>query len=269
MRASWSAMKRVIALFSIALLAGLTGCERSERISSPSTNASTPAPPTLTAPKATNPTAITTPPVTPPPAATTPPATTPPPIPPPPAPPPPVAEEYAPTATDEVAVISTTKGDMVIQFWPDVAPKTVDNFKKLAKEKFYDGTAFHRIMKGFMIQGGDPKTKDPALKDEYGTGDPGYKIDAEFNERKHVRGVLSMARSASPNSAGSQFFICLGPQSFLDRQYTTFGKVVKGDEVLGAIGDAPVSPSPRGEMSVPNERIEVKSVKIVPFSEVK
>ena len=172
-------------------------------------------------------------------------------------------------ATDEVAVISTTKGDMVVQFWPDVAPKTVDNFKKLAKEKFYDGTAFHRVMKGFMIQGGDPNTKDPTKTAEYGMGGPGYNIDAEFNERKHVRGVLSMARSASPNSAGSQFFVCLGDASFLDRQYTAFGKLVKGEDVLGAIGDMPVHANSRGELSVPNERIEVKTVKIVPFSEVK
>ena len=110
--------------------------------------------------------------------------------------------------TNEVAVIKTAYGDMVVEFWPDVAPKTVENFKKLARSGFYDGTAFHRIIKGFMIQGGDPLTKDPAKQDMWGTGDPGYKIDAEFNERPHVRGVLSMARSRDPNSAGSQFFIC-------------------------------------------------------------
>src|SRR6187401_1647376 len=111
--------------------------------------------------------------------------------------------------TKEVAVFKTSEGEMVAEFWSDVAPKTVENFKKLAKSGFYDGTAFHRIVKGFMIQGGDPLTKDPAAENRYGTGDPGYKIKAEFNDRSHERGVLSMARSSDPDSAGSQFFICL------------------------------------------------------------
>src|SRR5205809_1574409 len=106
--------------------------------------------------------------------------------------------------TNEVAVIKTALGEMVVEFWPDVAPKTVENFKKLAKSGFYDGTAFHRIMKGFMIQGGDPFTKDPSKEALWGQGDPGYKINAEFNARSHQRGVLSMARSNDPNSAGSQ-----------------------------------------------------------------
>src|SRR3954471_14480734 len=128
----------------------------------------------------------------------------------------------------EMAVIKTTAGEMVIQFWPEVAPKTVENFKALAKKGFYDGTAFHRIVKGFMIQGGDPNTKDLAKEDSYGMGDPGYKIKAEFNDRPHVRGVLSMARSRDPNSAGSQFFICLDRAAPLDHQYTAFGKVIKG-----------------------------------------
>src|SRR4030095_9398560 len=105
------------------------------------------------------------------------------------------------TTTDEVAVITTTQGDMVLEFWPDVAPGHVENFKKLAKEGFYDGTAFHRVIKDFMIQGGDPLTKDPTKEAVWGTGDPGYKIDAEFNDRSHARGVLSMARSQDPNSA--------------------------------------------------------------------
>src|SRR5713101_4987031 len=126
--------------------------------------------------------------------------------------------------TNEVAVIKTAMGEMVIEFWPDVAPKTVENFKKLAKQGFYDGTAFHRIIKGFMIQGGDPLTKDESKRASWGTGDPGYKIAAEFNEKSHTRGVLSMARSNDPNSAGSQFFICHGHPTFLDRQYTAFGK---------------------------------------------
>src|SRR6186997_1905072 len=112
-------------------------------------------------------------------------------------------------STDEVAVIKTSEGEMVARFWPDVAPNTVENFKKLAKSGFYDGTAFHRIIKGFMAQGGDPLTKDPSKEAMWGTGDPGYKIKAEFNAKKHERGVLSMARSSDPDSAGSQFFICL------------------------------------------------------------
>jgi len=97
----------------------------------------------------------------------------------------------------EVAVISTTEGDMVLEFWPDVAPKTVENFKTLAKKGFYDGTAFHRIIKGFMIQGGDPNTKDPSKEDSYGTGGPGYSIPAEFNNKSHQFGVISMAVGGS------------------------------------------------------------------------
>src|SRR5213595_4187217 len=125
----------------------------------------------------------------------------------------------------EVAVIKTSEGEMVAEFWPDVAPKTVENFKKLAKSGFYDGTAFHRVIKGFMIQGGDPLTKDESKQSRWGTGDPGYKIKAEFNKKSHERGVLSMARSADPDSAGSQFFICFANVSRLDHQYTTFGKI--------------------------------------------
>src|SRR5919108_803869 len=119
-------------------------------------------------------------------------------------------EEAKPAKSEvkEVAVIKTTEGEMVIEFWSDVAPKTVENFKKLARQGFYDGTAFHRIIKGFMIQGGDPLTRDAANESLWGTGGPGYTINAEFNDRPHVRGVISMARSANPNSAGSQFFIC-------------------------------------------------------------
>src|SRR6185369_8121904 len=116
---------------------------------------------------------------------------------------------------NEVAIIKTTAGDMVIEFWTEVAPQTVENFKKLARQGFYDGTAFHRIVKGFMIQGGDPLTKDATKEAMWGTGDPGYKIDAEFSDKPHVRGVISMARSSNPNSAGSQFFICDGDAKFL------------------------------------------------------
>src|SRR3981081_50138 len=103
----------------------------------------------------------------------------------------------------EVAVIKTSEGEMVAEFWSDVAPKTVENFKKLAKSGFYDGTAFHRVIKGFMIQGGDPKTKDESKQSRWGTGDPGYKIDAEFNKKSHERGVLSTPRPTHPNTTGS------------------------------------------------------------------
>src|SRR4051812_41341953 len=171
--------------------------------------------------------------------------------------------------TNEVAVIKTAYGDMVVEFWPDVAPKTVENFKSLAKKGFYDGTAFHRIVKGFMIQGGDPLTKDPSKEDRWGTGGPGYSVDAEFNDRPHVRGVLSMARSQNPNSAGSQFFICLGDASFLNRQYTAFGKLIKGDDVLTKLGDVETAISGGGEKSKPTSRQGIESIKIVPASQVK
>jgi peptidyl-prolyl cis-trans isomerase B (cyclophilin B) len=180
------------------------------------------------------------------------------------------AEEQKPmNSANEVAVIKTSEGEMVAEFWPDVAPNTVENFKKLARSGFYDGTAFHRIVKGFMIQGGDPLTKDPAKESRYGTGDPGYKIKAEFNDRSHERGVLSMARSSDPNSAGSQFFICLANVSRLDHQYTTFGKIIKGDDVLGKIGDTEVTMSDSGERSKPTKRVMVESIKIVPADSVK
>ena len=180
------------------------------------------------------------------------------------------AEEQKPmNSANEVAVIKTSEGEMVAEFWPEVAPNTVENFKKLARSGFYDGTAFHRIVKGFMIQGGDPLTKDPAKESRYGTGDPGYKIKAEFNDRSHERGVLSMARSSDPDSAGSQFFICLANVSRLDHQYTTFGKLIKGDDVLGKIGDIEVTTSDSGERSKPTKRVTVESIKIVPADSVK
>lgn len=181
------------------------------------------------------------------------------------------SQEKKPMDTNqkEVAVLKTSDGEMVVEFWPEVAPKTVENFKKLAREGFYDGTAFHRIIKGFMIQGGDPNTKDLSKESSYGLGGPGYKIPAEFNDRPHVRGVLSMARTADPNSAGSQFFICLGVASSLDHQYTAFGNVIKGLDVLDKIGSTPVGRSPAGETSKPNSRVTLESVKIVPADSVK
>jgi peptidyl-prolyl cis-trans isomerase B (cyclophilin B) len=164
---------------------------------------------------------------------------------------------------DEVAVLETTKGKMVVEFWTKEAPRTVANFKKLAREGFYDGTGFHRIIKDFMIQGGDPKSKNPKAPD-LGTGDPGYKIDAEFNSRKHVKGVISMARSADPNSAGSQFFIMHGTAPSLDNQYTGFGRLIEGMDVLDDIANSPVVANAQGEPSKPAEWTTLKSVKIVP-----
>jgi peptidyl-prolyl cis-trans isomerase B (cyclophilin B) len=168
------------------------------------------------------------------------------------------------TETNEVAVIKTTEGTMVIEFWPDVAPKTVENFKKLAAKGFYDGTAFHRVIKDFMIQGGDPLTKDPSKEAAWGTGGPGYTIPAEFNDKSHTRGVLSMARSQDPNSAGSQFFICHGNPTFLDHQYTAFGKLIKGDDILEKIATTKTHPPDR-----PDKRIGIESIRIVPADSVK
>lgn len=173
-------------------------------------------------------------------------------------------DEKSPMNAKEVAVIKTTEGEMVIEFWPDVAPKTVENFKTLAKKGFYDGTCFHRVIKGFMIQGGDPNTKDPAKEAQWGMGDPGYKIKAEFNSRSHERGVISMARSNDPDSAGSQFFICHGAPSFLDGKYTAFGKLIKGDDVLEKIATTPTHPQDR-----PDKRMGVESIKIVAADSVK
>ncbi len=175
------------------------------------------------------------------------------------------ARPPVPTTADDtnaVALIKTTAGEMIVEFWPDVAPKTVKNFKTLAASGFYDGTCFHRIIKGFMIQGGDPLTKDPSKEAMWGTGDPGYKIPAEFNDRRHVRGVLSMARGGDPNSAGSQFFICLDPAPMLDNQYTAFGKLLKGEDVLLKIGDTPCVVAGEQAPSKPTVRVGVGSIKL-------
>jgi len=179
-------------------------------------------------------------------------------------------EEKSPmNSSNEVAVIKTSEGDMVVQFWTDAAPKTIENFKKLARQGFYDGTIFHRIVKEFMIQGGDPNSKDPSKEDSYGQGGPGYNLNAEFNDHSHERGVISMARGQDPDSAGSQFFICLGPVHRLDHQYTTFGKLIKGQDVLGKIGEIPVTKNSMGEQSKPTKRVVIESVKIVPADSVK
>lgn len=154
------------------------------------------------------------------------------------------------------AIIETKFGNIELKFFPEVAPNHVNNFIELAKKGFYDGTTFHRVIPGFMIQGGDPLSRDPNRL-RHGTGGPGYKLKAEFNERPHKRGTLSMARSADPDSAGSQFFICVADALFLDRQYTVFGEVVSGMDAADKI----VSQS-RDARDNPIEKIEMK-VKIV------
>ena len=152
------------------------------------------------------------------------------------------------------AIIKTKFGEMEIKFFPDVAPKHVENFSRLSKEGFYNGTIFHRVIPGFMIQGGDPNTKDPAKKETYGQGGPGYNVKAEFNETPHKRGIVSMARAQDPDSAGSQFFIVVEDSRFLDSKYTAFGEVVKGigvaDKIVNLPRDARDNPTERVEMTV-------------------
>src|SRR3990172_7027397 len=150
------------------------------------------------------------------------------------------------------AVIETKLGNIELKFFPDVAPNHVKNIIELAKKGFYDGTIFHRVIPGFMIQGGDPNSKDPD-KSKHGTGGPGYTIKAEFNDRKHKRGILSMARAQHPDSAGSQFFICVADAPALNGKYTVFGEVASGMEVADKI----VS-QPRDGRDNPYEKIEMK-----------
>ena len=157
----------------------------------------------------------------------------------------------------EIAVIETTLGNIELEFLEDVAPGHTKNFKDLANKGFYDGTIFHRVIPGFMIQGGDPNSKSED-RSSHGTGGPGYTIKAEFNDTPHDRGVLSMARSQDPNSAGSQFYIVVKDAHFLDGKYTAFGRVISGMDVADKIVD-----SPRDTRDNPNDRIEMKSVKIV------
>ena len=167
------------------------------------------------------------------------------------------AESKKESDTAPRAIIKTKFGEMEIKFFPDRAPKHVENFLKLAKKGFYDGTIFHRVIPGFMIQGGDPNTKDANKKDVYGQGGPGYSVDAEFNETPHKRGIVSMARAQDPNSAGSQFYIVVEDSLFLDRKYTVFGEVVKGMGVADKIVN-----QPREMRDNPVERIEM-TVKVV------
>ncbi len=154
--------------------------------------------------------------------------------------------------TETKAIIETKFGKIELRFFPDVAPNHVNNFIELAKKGFYDGTTFHRVIPGFMIQGGDPNSKDPD-KSRHGMGGPGYTLKAEFNNKPHKRGTLSMARAANPDSAGSQFFICVADSPFLDRQYTVFGEVISGMEVVDKIVN-----QPRDSRDNPSERIEMK-----------
>jgi cyclophilin family peptidyl-prolyl cis-trans isomerase len=165
------------------------------------------------------------------------------------------------TSTDasgnEVAVIETTLGDIELELQNDIAPGHVKNFKDLAEQGFYDGTTFHRVIPGFMIQGGDPNTKSDD-RSTHGMGGPGYTIKAEFSSTPHTRGVLSMARSQDPDSAGSQFFVVVKDSSFLDNQYTAFGLVTKGMEVVDKIVSVP-----RDSKDNPDEKVEIKSVKMI------
>ncbi len=154
--------------------------------------------------------------------------------------------------TNTRVTIQTEYGDMEIKFFPELAPKHVENFVKLARDGFYNNTLFHRVIPGFMIQGGDPNTQTMDTR-SYGTGGPGHTIDAEFNEKKHTRGILSMARSQDPNSAGSQFFIVVKDSPFLDGQYTVFGEVTKGMEVADEIVNLP-----RNSRDLPNNRVWVE-----------
>ncbi len=154
------------------------------------------------------------------------------------------------------AIIETTLGNIELNFFPEGAPNHVKNFTDLAQKGFYDGTIFHRVIPGFMIQGGDPNSKNTD-RSMHGMGGPGYTLKAEFNEKPHKRGTLSMARAADPDSAGSQFFICVADASFLDRQYTVFGEVVAGMEVVDQIVR-----QKRDKKDNPDERIDMK-IKII------
>ena len=167
-------------------------------------------------------------------------------------------------ADAEQAVIETTLGTVTIELWSDVAPKSVAHFKKLADEGFYNGTSFHRIIRGFLAQGGDPFTRDPAKESQWGKGGPDTAIDAELNSRPHEFGVVSLAPYKAPNKSGSQFFFCLGKAPQLNGKCSPFGKVVSGQDVLKKFDAVPVKSAPNGERSKPGDRIEIKSIKVQP-----
>ena len=156
------------------------------------------------------------------------------------------------------AIMSTKFGDINIELYPESAPNTVENFRQLAKRGFYDGLIFHRIVKDFVIQGGDPKTRNSTNRHEWGTGGPGWSVKAEFNKNKHSRGVLSMARSQDPDSAGSQFFIVLKDSNFLDGQYTVFGKVTSGMDVVDKIASLKTDTA-----DAPIDSEEAKIIKVI------
>ena len=150
------------------------------------------------------------------------------------------AKDYTPepVSEDDIVILETNRGTMKLKLFPDVAPNHCKNFKKLANSGFYDKTAFHRIIPGFMIQGGDINSRDNDPKND-GHGGPGWTVDAEFNEISHKRGILSMARSTDPNSAGSQFFICVADAPHLDGQYTVFGEVIEKVHIVDHIVNTP------------------------------
>lgn len=175
-----------------------------------------------------------------------------------------------PITGDSVAVLTIEQGgkplgEIVLEFYPDKAPNHVRNFKYLADTGYYDGTKFHRVIKGFMIQGGDPNSKDADPAND-GQGGPGWTLNQEFNPTPHVKGILSMARTNDPNSAGSQFFICHGDPRNLDNQYTVFGNTIKGLDVVDKIANTAVGGPQR---STPESPVVVKTVKLVSRSSVK
>ena len=163
-----------------------------------------------------------------------------------------VADEASSSSKAPHAILKTKFGEMEIVLFPELAPKHVESFVKLAKSGFYNGTIFHRVIPGFMIQGGDPLTKDPTKRSRYGTGGPGYTLPAEFSKIAHEKGIVSAARTADPNSAGSQFFIMVDKAPHLDGQYTVFGEVIKGMDVADIIVN-----QPRDPRDAPLERIEM------------
>ncbi len=156
------------------------------------------------------------------------------------------------------AILHTNKGDITVEFFDADAPNTVANFTKLAKAGFYDGTKFHRVIKDFMIQGGDPLTKDDAMMTRWGTGDPGYKFADEIRDNNHnIIGTISMANSG-PNTNGSQFFINTADNNFLDGKHTTFGRICAGMDVVGAIEETPTGPADRPLEPMLIERVTVQ-----------
>ena len=171
--------------------------------------------------------------------------------------------EQTDLSTVEAALV-TDKGTMVVTFFPQQAPKHVRSFLTLAQKGFYEGVAFHRVMRNFMIQTGCPNSKKGA-DGTPGTGGPGYQLPAEFNDIPHHRGIVSMARARDPNSAGSQFFIVHSAHAAsLDGQYTVFGKVEEGLDVLDAIASVDCDFGPTGERSQPKQRIEIQRIELRP-----